>query len=209
MILTFLKTHRKYSLTVFTLLLILSTSFVMSEKYGAFAEASKKHFLKMEGRPHNIVLEKPGKTTIEVLYLESKLQYARLETDSTSGLCSFKLPLQEYFLIRFTKPGYLTKTITVDTHLPEKMAATYYCEFDYEMFPRIAEVNAEPMLKDPIAMFFFNQRSQNFDYDQRITENINARIRSMYTEYYAAHPAPVPDDKPLSKSDRRIPSELK
>lgn len=195
----------KYSFVISILLVVFCMSYLMSENKAPSVQSAKKHFFHMQGHLEN---EKDiSKTMIEILHAESSLRYDLIESDSISGLCSIKLPLQGNFLIKFMKYGHHTKKIVVNTHVPEKMSGNYYCEFDYEMFPQIPEVNAAPMLKEPVAIFFFNEKIKNFYYDKNATDKINNEIKLMYTQYSAF--TKTPNNDLSRKSNRRIPAVLK
>lgn len=196
-------TKRKYNFTIFYILILLCVPFIMSEKKVSSAEHGRKHFLYMTGYIKKDIESEKTKTIVEILYSESSTRYALVESDISSGTCQLKLPLQNHFLIKFIKYGHLTKKISVDTHVPEKLSGNYYCEFDYEMFPQVPEVNAAPMLQDPVTNFFFKENGKNFSYDKQAADSINKYIKSLYSEHYAAKK--IEKNQALKKSNRRIP----
>jgi len=180
----------------------------MSEKNAPAIKPVTTHFLHMKGLMMKNGKDPVSKASIEVYYTDSEVRYASVKSGGT-GWCQFKLPLQSHFLIIFKKDGYIAKKITVDTHVPTKKINNYYCEFESELFPVVAEVDAAPLLKEPVTNFFFKEKAKHFYYDKENADKINAQIKGMYVEYYAAQEKEKTKNLTSTKSTRRIPEVLK
>ena len=166
--------YRKYSFMGIGLLLLCLMPFIMPDSPG------RTHTLNMQG------LIKSGKekiihAKIEV-FIDSVTRLFVTASD-TAGFCEFELPLQNSYVIKFSSYGFLTKKITVDTHVPKKMDENYFCEFETEMYPPVAGIDAT-VLNHPVANFFFNSHKKNFDYDQFAAAKINRELRLAYAKYY-------------------------
>jgi len=106
------------------------------------------------------------------------------------GKVSFKVPLQNKYTIRVSKPGYVPKIIEVDTRLNEvilikkgKYKPYYYFPFEVDIFEEISGLNVD-VLKKPIAKISYNYSSYSFAYDVSYTSRINYELKKMYKDYY-------------------------
>jgi hypothetical protein len=100
-----------------------------------------------------------------------------------AGMCLIILPLNEHFIIRVLKSGWITKIIDIDTRCYGDRSAQYYLNFEIDMFEDIYGLDAS-VLKQPIADVVFNKFSNRFDYNYKYTDNINKKLRKLYTDYY-------------------------
>ena len=92
--------------------------------------------------------------------------------------------MQHFFTIKITSPGYVTKIITTDTHVPKKEAGgEYLFQFTASLFEVIPDLDVA-ILKFPIAKVFFNTLTKKFDYDYNYTVMINNDVKNMYHDYY-------------------------
>lgn len=106
----------------------------------------------------------------------------KVETDER-GWVAFEIPLQKFYTIRISKPGFVTKIITVDGHMPKSQeTGDYYFEFAMDIFEDIPGLDVS-MLKEPVAKIFFNTFTKNFDYDYNYTVKINKDVKSLYKNY--------------------------
>lgn len=102
------------------------------------------------------------------------------------GMCVMKLSLNDQFIIRVSKEGYITKTIHVDTRLSETKLAHYYINFEIDMFEDIPGLDVNILTK-PIAIVSYNNYLNCFDYDFNVTDAINEKLKKKYLVYYKHH----------------------
>ena len=106
----------------------------------------------------------------------------KIETDN-EGWTAFQLLLDKFYTIKISKPGYVTKIITVDTHMSRGyQTGDYYFEFGMDLFEQIEGLDVS-MLREPIAKIFFNTFTKKFDYDYNYTAKINSDIKKLYSDY--------------------------
>lgn len=89
--------------------------------------------------------------------------------DPNKGKYNVNLELGSAFVFVFSKPGYITKSVVVDTHVPNGREKEYFAEF-------IAEVNLEQQPEDkvitysqPVGKVKYSNPAGDFDFDNDYT----------------------------------------
>jgi len=116
------------------------------------------------------------------VFTDSTTSFKNYTTDSL-GFCTLELPLQKFFTIKITKPGYVAKIMTADTYVPIKDKLDYSSEFTADLFEEISGIDVS-ILKSPIAKVFFDTLTNVFDYDSIYTARINASVQKLYNDFY-------------------------
>jgi hypothetical protein len=90
----------------------------------------------------------------------------------------FKLSSNEFYTIEVSKPGYVSRLISVSTNLPDKvkLQRRFKYEFEVQMFPEKKGVD-DYYLDFPVAMISYNERDEVFDYNTNYTRNIKQKIK--------------------------------
>ena len=141
---------------------------------------NEKHFIDMKGR---VIVGKKAlaKASVKVYADTTSNIVQRMETDE-GGYLALHLFLQKSYTIKISKPGYVTKIVSLDAHLPEKHASgDYYFEFSMDLFEELEGLDVS-MLKYPVAIITFNTFKKNFDYDYNYTSMINMRLKKLYDQ---------------------------
>jgi len=99
------------------------------------------------------------------------------------GKCDFRLPLNQKFVIEFSKDGHVTKYINVNTKIPKDHEAAYIFPFNVDIFEDIKGLDVS-VLKKPIAKVAYALNKNQFDYDYGYTNKINSELKKMYKNYY-------------------------
>lgn len=146
-----------------------------------------KYYLEM----HGIVIQNKGfemnnKTYIDsaevgIYDLDNKLMGSLLS--NKRGHCYFRLPLNEQYVLKVSKEGLITKTINVDTRIKDENINKYILPFEIEMFEKINDLEIQ-ILKEPIAKVNYNEFINEFDYNYKYTNETNARVKKIYSNYY-------------------------
>lgn len=106
----------------------------------------------------------------------------KMESDH-GGWVAFQLPIQKFYTIKISKPGYVTKIIHVDAQMPKSQeTGDYYFEFAVDLFEEVEGLDVS-MLKNPVAKIFFNTFIKKFDYDYNYTAKINNDVKKLYRDY--------------------------
>jgi hypothetical protein len=127
--------------------------------------------------------KKPLSMAFIRIYADSSSSLSqKIQTDN-EGWVAFQLQLDKFYTIKISKPGYVTKIITVDAHLNKHyQTGDYYFEFGMDLFEEIEGLDVS-MLRDPIAKVFFNTFTKKFDYDYNYTATINSNLDKLYKNY--------------------------
>lgn len=99
------------------------------------------------------------------------------------GKCNFKLPFNKIFTIEFSKKGYVSKKISINTTVPYMHKGNLKFAYTVSLFEEILEIDVSA-LKAPLAKIVFNGARGHFDYDYRYTMAINKDIEKRYQDYY-------------------------
>ena len=139
-----------------------------------------KYYLMLDGMVYQSAVSENGKQKV----LDSVMIRVLNETDLTmdkrftkKGRCAIKLPLGKKYTIEFSKKGYVSKIIGVNTIVPRYDTFVSVFPFDIDLF------REEPEL-EPIAKITFNNFNKTFDYDYNYTVKVNNNIKKLYAEYY-------------------------
>jgi hypothetical protein len=173
------------------------------------SDYTDKYFLEMKGtiKPAEYkdsnVLKNIDSAEVSVINSEDKLFEKVYSNDI--GECYLKIPLNEQFIVKISKKGWVTKIINIDTRLNDDKFKKYHMLFEVEMFEDINELNT-PVLNHPIANVYFNEYLKKFDYGYRYTNGVNKKIEKIYLNYYNQHKKSDKSDKRISekKSDKQV-----
>lgn len=113
---------------------------------------------------------------------ENKKIIAQYATNK-KGQCDLKLPLDKKFILEFSKEGYVSKFLELDTKVPPEKKMIYSFPFDISIFKEIKDIDLS-VLKKPIAKIHFIYEENNFGYDLSNTDEINTALKKMYQDYY-------------------------
>ena len=147
---------------------------------------NQKYYLLLQGN----VMQSKATDKGKVKLLDSVMIRVLNETDfvlatrySKKGNCEIKLPLNKKFTIEFSKRGYVSKIIAINTGVPKYEMFINVFPFDIDLFEEIAGLDVE-VLREPIAKITYNNFNKTFDYDYNYTVKINNNIKKLYNEYY-------------------------
>ncbi len=145
-----------------------------------------KYYLMLDGMVYQSAVSENGKQKA----LDSVMIRVLNETDFTmdkrftkKGRCAIKLPLGKKYTIEFSKKGYVSKIIGVNTIVPRYDTFVSVFPFDIDLFREEPELDVA-VLSEPIAKINFNNFNKTFDYDYNYTVKVNNNIKKLYAEYY-------------------------
>lgn len=145
-----------------------------------------KYYLMLDGMIYQSAVSENGKQKL----LDSVVVRVLNETDFTmdkryskKGRCAIKLPLGKKYTIEFSKRGYVSKIIEVNSKVPRYDTFVSVFPFDIDLFQEVAGLNVA-VLNEPIAKITYNNFNKTFDYDFNYTAKINNNIKKLYAEYY-------------------------
>lgn len=174
--------HSKFLLPLFAALTVHLLLLPFSFSDALAQDSTKKHFLDLKGTIKYGKKKLPGVTL--TVFVDTFKLFNTYETDSLwKGICILPLPLEKYYIINVSKPGYVAKIVTADTHTPKVIKGDYLFEFTVDLFEEIPELDVS-MLKDPIAKITYNTFTKKFEYDYNYTAKINNDVKALYRDYY-------------------------
>ena len=120
---------------------------------------------------------------IIMIYEEDGKSLHSTQLTNKMGKTKIMLPLNRRFTMVFSKPGYVSKRICIDTHIIGTPKDVYKFNYNIMLFQIIKGLDVSALNK-PVAMVKYSNVSGKFDYDQAYTSFINEAIKKMYKEYY-------------------------
>lgn len=94
-----------------------------------------------------------------------------------NGKFDFILQFNHVYLFTFAKPGFVTKKILIDTHIPKEKEGTKFNPFEFivTVFDQNDSQNAYAY-NQPVARIHYSEFINEFDYDTDYTKSIQARF---------------------------------
>jgi hypothetical protein len=118
--------------------------------------------------------------------------------DPSKGKYKLDLEMGSNFVFTFTKPGYVTKAVIVDTHIPKGREAEYFNEFG-------ADVTLEPQPEDkiitysqPVGKIKYSNVSGDFDFDNDYTATAKEQADKDKERAVPKPKEPTPNPKPVA-----------
>lgn len=132
-------------------------------------------YLELSG---NIKEEKKGIAEASVIVYIDNSEFKNVKTDK-KGKFKIQLPLDRKYVIKFSKDGYVSKIVTVNTNLPPSEKTVFIFPLTVDLFKEIANLDVS-ILKEPIAKINYNSFNKQFDYDYNYTAKINNDLKELY-----------------------------
>ncbi len=124
-------------------------------------------FVTKDGKPQKDILVKLWLENEEVANLDIKKQYK----------FKFKLKRSSTYTIEVSKPGYVTRLISVSTKLPPEASEDNMFRFSFEMELLEQSNKLDPYYSDfPSAFISYNSKLDGFQNDAKYSQNIKKVI---------------------------------
>ncbi len=102
-----------------------------------------------------------------------------------SGMCRFSLPLNDEFTIVCSREGYVSKTVYVNTRVPDRKMENYHFYFDISLFQAVKGID-HSIFNRSIAKIIYNNYRKGFK-PKGNREKINKRLVKEYVKHYNVH----------------------
>jgi hypothetical protein len=119
--------------------------------------------------------------------------------DPNKGKYSVDLDLGAEYALIFTKMGYITKTVMIDTHVPSGREKE-----DFAKFTATVELAKQPeeeviTYSQPVGRIKYSQSFGDFDYDKDYTATAEAMIKKAEANPTPKPKPPAPNPRPETK----------
>lgn len=112
-----------------------------------------------------------------VSLLKNNIPLTEIITDKNGGF-SFTLKTDNQYMLVFSKPGYVSKKIYVNTENIPTNISIVRSGIDVELFREIDGVDFS-ILNEPIGKFFYIANKKNIDYDKDYTNSIRDKLEAL------------------------------
>lgn len=82
-----------------------------------------------------------------------------------NGKCTFRLPLDQTYTIQVSKPGYVTKYLTLDARLPEDINSAFIFPIEVSLWHAYEGLDVSSV-SDPVARIAYSNQAKEFEFDQ-------------------------------------------
>jgi hypothetical protein len=162
------------------LLHIIALAFFIAESINANAQIDlpngnfAKSIITISGRVNE---EGQELQNANVLLLKNNILVNEVTTDEIGGF-SFTLKTDNQYMIVFSKSGYVSKKILVNTENVPINTSILRSGIDVELFREIDGVDFS-ILNQPIGEFFYSTDKKNIDYDKNYTNAIREQLEAL------------------------------
>ncbi len=116
--------------------------------------------------------------------------------DPSKGKYFVDLDLNAEYVLTFTKMGYITKSIIIDTHVPSDRA-----QYDFAKFEAIVELNKQPeeeiiTYTQPVGKINYSAPFGDFDFDKDYTASAQGMQKRAEANPTPKPKPPAPNPKP-------------
>jgi hypothetical protein len=162
------------------LLQIIALAFFMAESINVYAQIDlpngnfAKSIITISGRVNE---EGQELQNANVLLLKNNIPFTEITTDEIGGF-SFTLKTDNQYMLVFSKSGYVSKKILVNTENVPTNTSILRSGIDVELFREIDGVDFS-ILNQPSGEFFYSPDKKNIDYDKNYTNSIRDRLEAL------------------------------
>lgn len=117
-----------------------------------------------------------------LVYEEDNVSLYTTELTNRMGRASIQLPLNREFRLVFSKAGFMSKQLTINTHV--ELKGIYVFKYSLELFEYITELDTA-LTNKPVGFVRFSKADKKFEYDLAYTIMIQEELRVMYEKYDA------------------------
>ncbi|MEI6522834.1 MAG: carboxypeptidase-like regulatory domain-containing protein [Bacteroidota bacterium] len=162
------------------LLQIITLAFFIAESINANAQIDlpngnfAKSIITISGRVNE---EGHELQNANVLLLKNNIPVTEITTDEIGGF-SFTLNTDNQYMLVFSKLGYVSKKILVNTENVPINTSVLRSGIDVELFREIDGVDFS-ILNQPIGEFFYSTDKKNIDYDKNYTNAIREQLEAL------------------------------
>lgn len=118
-----------------------------------------------------------------LVYEEDNVSLYSTELTNRMGRASIQLPLNREFRLVFSKAGFMSKQLIINTHVG--LNGVYNFKYTIELFEYITELDTD-LLNKPVGMVRYSAADKKFEYDEAYTIMMQEQLRLVYEKYYAA-----------------------
>jgi hypothetical protein len=120
----------------------------------------------------------------EIILYKNNKEVTKIITDK-SGKANFILEPDNEYLIKFTKTGFVSKSLKMDTrNVPDsdiREGTAFGSAPVVELFQEIEGLDVS-ILNQPAGILVYSKATKNFDYDMNYTKSIQAQVQEMLRE---------------------------
>jgi hypothetical protein len=136
-----------------------------AENVENFKRNDKDHYIEFEWRTLQYSAGK-GEPIPVVLYRvrNDKGILVKAAFGLENGKCSFRLPLDQTYTIQISKPGYLTKYLILDAHLPGDINSAFIFPIEVSLWHDYEGLDSRPV-SEPVARIAYSDKAKEFEFD--------------------------------------------
>ena len=164
---------KKQTITFFKIILF-SLLFLANNGYSQTNIHDSLICLELKGKITNLGSKSDDTYKVELIYYNT---VANAENININKGFKYELKKNAIYTIRISKPGYITKLISIYTKLPEEHDELYKLDFETELIAehKAKKLNAEA-LDFPVTIIYYEDKANWFYFNEEYTSNIKRCI---------------------------------
>ena len=138
----------------------------------------------VEGR---LLLKEKNNSSDATLKIEKNGKIVDQMDLGRKGQFKYELDLNNSYILHFTKEGYVTKKIEMDTNVPSDKVSNSFQSlyFEVEIFKSVPDSKLGPF-QYPVGKIVYNSDIEEFDYDVNYSRKIQNKLRQKEKAYKKA-----------------------
>jgi len=100
---------------------------------------------------------------------------------SKDGLFNFELDLNKKYSVEFSKVGYVSKKVEVNSSLPVGITGTWRIEFSISLFQMYPGLDVS-ILEDPITKIKYKKQTEDFGYEEDYTDMMMNKLEKLLAQ---------------------------
>lgn len=164
----------KKQVITFFIIFLFSLLFLRAKGFSQNSLHDSLICLEIKGKITNLSSKSDDTYKVELIYYNTVTISENLNVNKSF---KFELKKDAIYSIRISKPGYVTKLISIYTRIPEKHDELYRLDFETEL---IEERKAKKLNSDaldfPITIIYYDDKANWFYFNEEYTSNIKRCI---------------------------------
>lgn len=130
-------------------------------------------------------------------------------TPNSLGKYEYELEYQNEYKLTFSKPGFVEKSMIIDTHLPPEQLDKdfkYKWDTDVKLFKQYDGINFT-IFTQPVQKIFYDEKSKKFDFDSDYNKMILSDLQKISDQVDAAVATEIKQEEDAAKEEERLAKE--
>lgn len=156
------------------------------ENLDEFKRNAKDHYIELEWRAVQFSTGKGEPIPVTLFRVRNeKGVLVKAAFGLENGKCTFRLPLDQTYTVQISKPGYVTKYLIIDAHLPEDINSAFIFPIEVSLWHDYEGLDVKPV-SEPVARIAYSDKAKEFEFDQAFAAQKRSILDAFTKQYLKA-----------------------